>query len=87
MGFDTGQGKSKNHMETRFRLVITGAVALSFFVSVIPAFSTAIHVPADQLSIQAGVDAAAPGDTVLVAGRGSIATHSLGFRMAQLAFT
>lgn len=54
-------------MKTRFRLVITGVVALSILVSVIPAYSTVIHVPADQISIQAGVDAAASGDTVLVA--------------------
>jgi hypothetical protein len=67
MGFDMGQGKSKNHMETRTRFVITGLAALAIIVSVIPAFSAIIHVPADQPSIQAGVDAAASGDTVLVA--------------------
>lgn len=32
-----------------------------------PAFSATIHVPADQPTIQAGVNAAASGDTVLVA--------------------
>ena len=54
-------------METRIRLVIAGAVALSFLVSVVPAFSTVIHVPEDLPSIQAGVDVASSGDTVLVA--------------------
>lgn len=32
-----------------------------------PAFSTVINVPADQSSVQAGIDAAVDGDTVLVA--------------------
>ncbi len=54
-------------MVTRIQLLIASAVALLFLVSVNPAFSTVIHVPADQLSIQEGIDVAASGDTVLVA--------------------
>ena len=38
-----------------------------FFTLSIPAFAVTIHVPADQPTIQAGIDAASDGDLVLVA--------------------
>jgi hypothetical protein len=37
------------------------------FTLATPAVANTIHVPADQKTIQAGIDAANPGDTVLVA--------------------
>ena len=45
-------------------LMVTLTVAT---LAVCPAWATIIHVPGDQPTIQAGLDAAAPGDTVLVA--------------------
>jgi predicted outer membrane repeat protein len=41
-------------------------VAIFLFLS-LPCLATTIHVPADQPTIQAGIDAASAGDTVLVA--------------------
>jgi len=40
---------------------------LIFLLFSVPAFCITIHVPANQLTIQAGIDAASAGDTVLVA--------------------
>ena len=43
--------------------------ALAFLLLLSPAFlsATTIHVPADQPTIQAGLDAASAGDSVMVA--------------------
>ncbi len=44
----------------------TALAAVSLVLLVLPAQATTIHVPDDQPTIQAGVDAASAGDTVLV---------------------
>ncbi len=46
---------------------ITLAVLVLFILSPTAAAAAVIHVPGDQPTIQAGIDAASPGDTVLVA--------------------
>jgi hypothetical protein len=43
------------------------AIAITCFLAVSSAFAATIHVPADQLTIQAGINATSNGDTVLVA--------------------
>ena len=47
------------------QLLVTATVILA--MSAAPATATTIHVPADQPTIQAGIDVATAGDTVLVA--------------------
>ncbi|UCG61780.1 MAG: right-handed parallel beta-helix repeat-containing protein [Candidatus Zixiibacteriota bacterium] len=42
------------------------AVTLAFLLMLSPAHATVINVPGDQSTIQAGIDVALPGDTVLV---------------------
>ena len=49
---------------------VISAIATVLFISILcasPTFSTTIHVPGDQLTIQAGIDAAEDDDIVLVA--------------------
>jgi hypothetical protein len=46
---------------------LAASLLVSALALPLPASSTTIHVPADQPTIQAGINAAIPGDTVLVA--------------------
>jgi len=48
-------------------MLIALALCLCIFTSGLPAAATTIHVPADEPTIQAGIDAAGAGDIVLVA--------------------
>jgi pectin methylesterase-like acyl-CoA thioesterase len=51
-------------MNTRPHIALT---AVSLVLLVVPAQPATIHVPGDHSTIQAGIDAASAGDTVLVA--------------------
>ena len=44
---------------------LTSILTLFVFI-VVPVFATTIHIPGDYSTIQAGIDAASDGDTVLV---------------------
>src|SRR5262249_25806393 len=55
-------GSRQEKMSTRFAALLLFLLAAFFN----PAYSGTIHVPADQLTIQAAIDVASNGDTVLV---------------------
>lgn len=68
---DTGSGHSACHRlpqgRTTFRRVLTGTVPLwCGLLALLPTAAADLHVPAQYATIQAAVDAAAPGDTIRI---------------------